>query len=264
MSKIEVDQVDPQSSTNLTIGTSGDTIKTGTGTSLVVQGDGSSANGIITLNCSQNSHGVKISSPDHSGGQSYTMKLPATNITAGKFLKVDSITGSGATAIGQLSFADAGGGKIGQVLQTVKTDTQTGTSSNSWTDISGLSQAITPSASTSKILILIHVNASADINNHIGLRILRGSTAIHVGTDGTNTGRNVLTGKRFMTDDQYHADLFAAQFLDSPNTTSATTYKVQINGNDSYYVNRSQSNTGTNTVQRPRSVSGITVMEVLA
>ena len=95
MSKIEVDQLDPQSGTNLTIGTSGDTIKTGTGTSLVVQGDGSSANGIITLNCSQNSHGIKLSSPDHSGGQSYTMKFPATNITAGKFLKVDSISGSG-------------------------------------------------------------------------------------------------------------------------------------------------------------------------
>ena len=110
MSKIEVDQLDPQSGTNLTIGTSGDTIKTGTGTSLVVQGDGSSANGIITLNCSQNSHGIKLSSPDHSGGQSYTMKFPATNITAGKFLKVDSISGSGATAIGQLSFADVSAG----------------------------------------------------------------------------------------------------------------------------------------------------------
>jgi hypothetical protein len=171
---------------------------------------------------------------------------------------------SDAGVLKRLDASLIGGGKIGQVLQTVKTDTQTGTSSNSWTDISGLSQAITPSASSSKILILIHVNASADINNHIGLRILRGSTAIHVGTDGTNTGRNVLTGKRFMSDDQYHADLFAAQFLDSPNTTSATTYKVQINSNDSYYVNRSQSNTGTNTVQRPRSVSGITVMEVLA
>ena len=128
MSKIEVDQVDPQSGTNLTIGTSGDTIKTGAGTSLVVQGDGSSANGLITLNCSQNSHGVKISSPDHSGGQSYTMKLPATNITAGKFLKVDSITGSGATAVGQLSFVDEpGGGSL------VKLQSQTASSASAVT-----------------------------------------------------------------------------------------------------------------------------------
>ena len=76
---------------------------------LEVKGDGSSENGTIQLNCSQNSHGVKISSPAHSSGQSYEMILPTTNITAGKFLKVDSVSGSGATGIGQLSFADAGG-----------------------------------------------------------------------------------------------------------------------------------------------------------
>jgi len=76
---------------------------------LTVKGDGSSENGTIQLNCSQNTHGVKVSSPAHSSGQSYEMILPTTNITAGKFLKVDSVSGSGATGIGQLSFADAGG-----------------------------------------------------------------------------------------------------------------------------------------------------------
>ena len=43
-------------------------------------------------------------SPAHSAGQSYTIKFPTGNITAGTFLKVDSISGSGTTAIGQLSF----------------------------------------------------------------------------------------------------------------------------------------------------------------
>ena len=76
---------------------------------LEVKGDGSSENGTIALNCSSNSHAVKISSPSHASGQSYEMILPTTNITAGKFLKVDSVSGSGATGIGQLSFADAGG-----------------------------------------------------------------------------------------------------------------------------------------------------------
>ena len=93
-----------QSGTTNTIGASGDTIKSATGSSVVIQGDGSSANGILTLNCSQNSHGIKLSSPDHSAGQSYTIKFPTGNITAGTFLKVDSISGSGATATGQLSF----------------------------------------------------------------------------------------------------------------------------------------------------------------
>ena len=76
---------------------------------LTIKGDGGSENGTLQLNCSQNSHGVKISSPAHSSGQSYEMVLPTTNITAGKFLKVDSVSGSGATGVGQLSFADAGG-----------------------------------------------------------------------------------------------------------------------------------------------------------
>jgi len=137
MSKIEVDQVDPSTGTDLTIGSSGDTIKTGgnldtndknivtasnrdlnlypNGTGAVEIG-GNTNPGTIILNCESNSHGVKIQSPAHSSAQSYTMKLPATNITAGKFLKVDSITGSGATAVGQLSFADAGGGQWTHLL----------------------------------------------------------------------------------------------------------------------------------------------------
>ena len=76
---------------------------------LTVKGDGSSEDGTIQLNCSQNSHGVKISSPAHSSGQSYELILPTGNVTADKFLKVASVSGSGTTGIGQLSFGDAGG-----------------------------------------------------------------------------------------------------------------------------------------------------------
>jgi len=156
-----------------------------------------------------------------------------------------------------------GGGKINQVLQAVKTDTQDGTSSNTWTDISSLSQSITPSATDSKILVLFHVNCAASTNDHVAIRLLRGSTAIHIGTSG-DTGRNVFSGIRFMSDDQYHAVVMAGQYLDSPSTTSATTYKLQVNSNSGYYINRSQTTGGTTTVQRPQSVSGITLMEVLA
>jgi hypothetical protein len=60
--------------------------------------------GSIQLNCEQNSHGIKLTSPPHSSSQSYEIKFPTSNITAGTFLKVDSITGSGTTAVGQLSF----------------------------------------------------------------------------------------------------------------------------------------------------------------
>tara|TARA_R100001129_G_scaffold71686_1_gene48714 strand:- start:1506 stop:4235 length:2730 start_codon:yes stop_codon:yes gene_type:complete len=74
---------------------------------LTVKGDGSSVEGSIILNCHVNSHGVKIMSPPHSAGQSYTIKLPDNQIAQDKFLKVKSISGSGSTAIGQLEFADA-------------------------------------------------------------------------------------------------------------------------------------------------------------
>ena len=65
---------------------------------LVIKGDGSSADGKLTLNCSQNSHGVSIQGPPHSAAQSYTLTLPQS-ITNGFFLKTD---GSG-----NLSFAAA-------------------------------------------------------------------------------------------------------------------------------------------------------------
>ena len=65
---------------------------------LVIKGDGASADGKLTLNCSQNSHGVSIQGPPHSAGQSYTLTLPQS-ITDGYFLRTDSS--------GNLSFADA-------------------------------------------------------------------------------------------------------------------------------------------------------------
>jgi len=60
------------------------------GTGVVeVKGDGSSADGTVQLNCSQNSHGVKIKSPAHSAGASYTLTLPV-NVVNGQFLKTDT------------------------------------------------------------------------------------------------------------------------------------------------------------------------------
>ena len=64
--------------------------------------------GSIQLNCEQNSHGIKLTSPAHSANQSYELKFPTGNVTADKFLKVASVSGSGTTGVGQLSFADAG------------------------------------------------------------------------------------------------------------------------------------------------------------
>tara|TARA_R100001460_G_scaffold79054_1_gene120053 strand:- start:1258 stop:2349 length:1092 start_codon:yes stop_codon:yes gene_type:complete len=84
-----------------------DFITDGSSAGVTVKGSGSDS-GSIALNCSSNSHAIQLISPDHSAGQSYKLKLPDNNVTADKFLKVKSITGSGATATGQLEFADAG------------------------------------------------------------------------------------------------------------------------------------------------------------
>ena len=85
---------------------------------LVIKGDGSSADGKLTLNCSQNSHGVSLQGPPHSAGQSYTLTLPQS-ITNGYFLKTD---GSG-----NLSFAQATETKptVADVSQTIAPATAT-------------------------------------------------------------------------------------------------------------------------------------------
>jgi hypothetical protein len=76
-------------------------VSTSSSAGLQIKGDGTT-DGTLQLNCSQNSHGVKIASPAHSAGQSYTLTLPTGNLTAGNVLKINSISGSGTTAIGQL------------------------------------------------------------------------------------------------------------------------------------------------------------------
>ena len=74
------------------------------GTGKIIAKSGGTNPGSIQLNCENNSHGIQLMSPAHSAGQSYVVKFPTGNITAGTFLKVDSISGSGTTATGQLSF----------------------------------------------------------------------------------------------------------------------------------------------------------------
>tara|TARA_B000000557_G_scaffold118453_1_gene96087 strand:- start:2 stop:1756 length:1755 start_codon:yes stop_codon:yes gene_type:complete len=61
-----------------------------------VRGDGNTGDGTLQLNCSQNSHGIKLKSPPHSAAQSYTLTFPSS-ILANGFLKTD--------ANGNLSFA---------------------------------------------------------------------------------------------------------------------------------------------------------------
>ena len=84
----------------------------------VIEAMGGDNPGSIQLNCENNSHGIKLTSPPHSSSQSYELKFPTGNVTADRFLKVASITGSGTTAVGQLSFAEVSGGTSWQAVKT--------------------------------------------------------------------------------------------------------------------------------------------------
>ena len=84
----------------------------------VIEAMGATNPGSIQLNCESNSHGIKLTSPPHSSAQSYELKFPTGNVTADRFLKVASITGSGTTAVGQLSFAEVSGGTSWQAVKT--------------------------------------------------------------------------------------------------------------------------------------------------
>jgi hypothetical protein len=83
-----------------------------------VEVGGNTNPGTVILNCESNSHGIKLQSPPHSAGQSYTLKFPTGNVTADRFLKVASVSGSGATGVGQLSFAEVSGGTSYQAVKT--------------------------------------------------------------------------------------------------------------------------------------------------
>nr|BAR17967.1 hypothetical protein [uncultured Mediterranean phage uvMED] len=79
-------------------------ISTSSVPSLEAKGDGSSQDGYIQLNCSQNSHGIKLKSPNHASNSSYTLTFPATDPATDKMLQTDSS--------GNLSFVDAPSGGL--------------------------------------------------------------------------------------------------------------------------------------------------------
>ena len=88
---------------------------------LTIKGDGSSADGKITLNCSQNSHGVSITGPAHSAGQSYNLILPTSVGTANQVLATNG------NSTNQLSWIDATETKptVANVSQTIAPATAT-------------------------------------------------------------------------------------------------------------------------------------------
>lgn len=146
-----------------------------------------------------------------------------------------------------------------QVKSTTKTDTFT-MASSTFADITGLSVSITPTRTSSQILIIATVNlVGLNASSTAQLRFVRDSTAIALGDAAGNRTR-VTAG--MVAQDNSTMIPGAASFLDSPASTSALSYKVQIrsDGSNTVYVNRTQFD--ADTAAYTRGVSTITVMEV--
>ena len=151
-------------------------------------------------------------------------------------------------------------GTVLQVVSTTKTDTFS-SSSSSFTDITGLSVAITPTSTSSKILVLVTIFGSQDVNaNRSFLKLVRGSTGISVGDTASNRPGATST---FSAQHPDVGSTASMNFLDSPSTTSETTYKVQVAvtaGSGSAFVNRTENDTDES--QMPRFASTITALEI--
>jgi hypothetical protein len=160
--------------------------------------------------------------------------------------------GSTKATLNSSGFSYPGG--VVQVVSTTKTDTFS-TSSTSYTDLTGLSVSITPTSATSKVLVFYTVNGKQTTTP--SMRLVRNSTAICI---ADSWGGNQSTAGTFQGGpDTNQTTQIAGNFLDSPATTSATTYKVQvITDSGTVYYNRSPSDYYT------RYTSTITVMEIAA
>ena len=124
-----------------------------------------------------------------------------------------------------------------QVVSTTKTDSFS-SSSTSYTDVTGFSATITPSSSSNKVYVMVHVNSSANIR-YAAFRLVRGSTNIAVGTDTTGAQEAVTfttgTNNAITYDDLILRNQSMA-INDSPSTTNATTYKLQLHARTTIYI----------------------------
>ena len=163
--------------------------------------------------------------------------------TAGQVLRVNS----GATA--PEWFTPAGGGKVLQVVY-ASTNTITTIATTSYTDTT-LTATITPSLTTSKVLVIYDLALQASrLNTDAGglIQLLRGATVIQ--------NRANLPDFNIVGATQVYFTLsHGASYLDTPNTTSATTYKIQARTGNT-------ANSGQVVAQQNNTISTITLLEI--
>ena len=194
----------------------------------------------------------------HSGGNGVILAAPSSNPAADRTL---TLPGDADGTIATTATA----GKILQVIQTVKKNRQT-INSTTLVDITGMSVSITPSSASNKVLVnyslVVFSNAV-----YYALRLLRDSdSTIFIGDENPSaTSQNRASFGRY--DSSYViADTIAQSFLDSPNTTSAITYKLQAYSpySSAYTIGINSGVVLDNYSYMNNCVSTITAMEVAA
>ena len=190
-----------------------------------------------------------------------TVTLPAGMVTADDLSSTLDLSGKTVTLPAGV------GGKVLQVVQTVKSDTFS-TTSGTLVDVTGLSASITPSSASSKILVMTTVWASSShYAEHISL--LRDSTDIGLADAAGNRRRTFLDFASNKADQASDGAVLclSGQLLDSPNTSSSITYKIQAarrvdnQNTPTIYINRSVPDRDTSTYDH-RKISTITLMEI--
>ena len=197
---------------------------------------------------------AKIKLNAASGGGSFSLQAPSSSANNRVMTLPDTADGT------ILTTTNPKAGNIIQVVSTIKTTSTSTTTSGSFADISGMSVSITPSSTSSKILILISLGSiSSTAAVSVGFKLIRGSTAVGNATSTSlQSGFTNIYGGEASTDKYLQSA--SHNFLDSPSTTSSTTYKLQWrNSSGTSYLN-AYFDGGTNY----SGSSTITAMEVAA
>lgn len=196
-----------------------------------------------------------MSSVTISGDTSGSIILQAPSVAGSTTLTLPTTSGTLVTSNAMPT------GSVLQVVSSTKTDTASFTSST-FSDVTGLSVSITPSSASNKFLIIVNVNGSWQNGiTKIGGRLMRDSTAICIGD--ASGSRTRVTSELYWGVNGDTFSPMSANYLDSPATTSAITYKWQASSMDNagtVYVNRAYVDADATYVGR--GASSITVMEI--
>lgn len=217
---------------------------------------------------------VKIQG-DAGGTGIFTVAAPATNTD--RTITLPDLAGTILTSSSSINAANVTTGTLpkarlpsGAVLQVISTDytSMFSTSSTTPVDVTGFSATITPTSSTSKILVMVSVafGGANDIYPYVLLK--RNGTSLSTGVSASGNQINVFLGGYFtaIASMTYAIQQFSKNHLDSPSTTSALTYQIQLANpytiSPNAFINRQENQSNTPFVQYP--TSSITLMEIAA